>query len=656
MKKFVQYVTPLMVLFGLAACQTTSPTHWAPIDVTGTPLGPNDLMLVNIQMQPPGQKCTNMRVAKCRNTPRERLVAQFRFNGHDFAYRVAWAPHNMAKPSLDTAYVIRIKRRPRSGPKALTISAVDFTGAELVTSATGDKYWLSQWIWNPATYKGIQQDENYLGADYITREDYVGTIWQFLPKQPDGYRGYTANIDLDITVFTDPGTSYHSIFGKRNVLGEDALKALAEPEKYYEMRFAEMDAEFMEEVTRKANAEDANIRYRRFVNTEYRPLTVNGLMNECPGLPGRMKIGYNPPEEFYQEGDNAMRRANCIDRLLQDYDPETLIAKYEATLDREAELFAETYDIERFSLEEALDQTDAAEKQIPIALARAEWYYDGGDETSDIYARKRREKQQQRAAAQSLMQSLQQMQSAAQQQYEESAARVRALQRQGIRNYNRQRRAANSSSRPLPQPRPVRRQADGDNVQIAASSSDQAQQTVSGNLHTVYMATDRIRSLRPAGPFGCIPDTDLVSTERQRQTVCTGRNQLKMYLWGSIDPARCKGESGDHNFIEATVGQTIGTVNSIEHLTEGEARRLVESGNVEGPHSAIFYRADKVRAESALTEHYYRKFKPHRVPNTYYKDRTEIIGIARNNQCDAVHWLDYSTGQLRVQKEKLSFN
>lgn len=35
-----------------------------------------------------------------------------------------------------------------------------------------------------------------------------------------------------------------------------------------------------------------------------------------------------------------------------------------------------------------------------------------------------------------------------------------------------------------------------------------------------------------------------------------------------------------------------------------------------------------VGAESALTEYYYRKFKPSMPSGAFYKDRTEIMGIA----------------------------
>jgi len=641
--------------------------NYAPNDVEGQPLGANDVQLVNLEMLKANTSCRNMRLDRCRDAEREALVVQFRLQDNYFAYRIAYAPANGRKPSAKARYSLDIPYN-FAGKKTLPISmyGVDFENSRKVVSpSSGRSYWQGDWVWNSVLYENLQKENpKYAGMTLVgndTAKKHQSLLKYWRDKAAKSGPAFSWNIELKALSYNQQNR-YFKLWKERNVYGEDALVALKSPEAIYAERIKPIDDDAAAESRRVAAASSANRAYRRFIVNKLTPMSVDGLIKarRCTALPYQLNANaIQPPKEYYERAEQAIKRAKCLDAVLTDYDPDALIDAYAGLLDEEAELFGKTYKLNRFDLQKTLNQANVAYKAIPFAVDRAEGLYEAGNWRAKRNAQIKRQQARERAVMQSFMSSLQEMNAVLAQRRDLAAANVKALQRQGVQNSRLQRRTHTQklASREnfggeLPKPKSV--------LKLAAKTPQKAatQPSVDRN-YKVFRSRFYTRGMDAGTAIGAVkPNTclqyDLVKFQHN-QARCTLLSKPKLYQLVKLDATSCRGDQ-EHRWMAVTKNQIIGDVGRIDNLTKDEALHLLNLGDKgANGHAPTFYRKSQIEADSALVEWAYRYKKPAALEGTFYKDETILRGIASQRNCNEIWWTDKGNNGKRYNQRLSDF-
>lgn len=442
----VKRLFALAASLALSACATTPQSHELIWPVADEPLGTNEIVLADSSTSVFGN-----------NTDLGIVQVRVRFNEDNYIYQVAFSASDQGvEPNLRDTYEVTVSFT--EAKLNLILRDFSFAGGETVMGVEGRKYIVSPWHWHAEHYLAVNKPESdyakLIGTSF--RQPAVKNILRKLPSWRE-----TSGPVKPIRMFFSNRRAWADVPGvqrlKDNTLaGESALAAFEDPESVYTQYFGEPHGAQVAEANRKKAAEAANQAYRTFVYQSFVQLTLTDKIKraKCPSLP-YMARSYDPPAEWYQQGDIAVTRANCLTELVNSYDPNHLISAYERNLDQESKLYASTYGIERFSLEDALDTVNQVVRDIQIAGERAQALYDGGDYWSERNQQRKADQARQAQAMRGLVQGLQSLDQTLQAQNRQTEANVRRLQAQA---FNRPQTSTVNPKQPsatLPQPMPM---------------------------------------------------------------------------------------------------------------------------------------------------------------------------------------------------------
>lgn len=442
----VKRLFALAASLALNACATTPQSHELIWPAADEPLGANEIVLTDSSASMLGNKA-NLGI----------LQVRVRFTEGNYAYQVAFsASDHGAEPNFQDIYQVTVRFVDPN--LNLDLEPFTFAGGQTVLGSEGREYIVSTWHWHAEHYLAVNEPD----SDYATLIDTsfvqsrVKNILRGLPTWRET-SGSVKPIGMYFTNRRDwaafPGIKRR----KANTLtGESALAAFEDPESIYTQYFGERHGAKVAEANRKKAAEAANQAYRTFIYQSFVQLTLTEKVKkgQCPSLPYMLR-SYDPPAEWYRQGDIAVTRANCLTELVNSYDPTPLISAYERNLDQESKLYASTYGIERFSLEDALDTVNQVVRDIQIAGERAQALYDGGDYWSERNQQRKADQARQAQAMRGLVQGLQSLDQTLQAQNRQTEANVRRLQAQA---FNRPQTSTVNPKQPsatLPQPMPM---------------------------------------------------------------------------------------------------------------------------------------------------------------------------------------------------------
>jgi vacuolar-type H+-ATPase subunit E/Vma4 len=641
-----RFILLALTSLGLAGCQTTG-SELPSTPVSGGPLAANEVLIADGW----SRSMLYKNCPECMNDGGA-LQVRMRLVGNNYIVKVAYAPP--PGRSLDPGKVYRVGFMwDRIHDNGLKIMDFTFAGGERVTHGDGRTYWVSDWLWNAATYNHLVNGKNiYLG--YYGKEPHkkqLESLDHIRAKMAAGEKVLPWSLAIDF----QPHINYR-LWRDRYLSGEAAIAALNDPESAYERHFAAMDAEMLAHRQKKKDAQPANKAYRAFVARNLVPLTVDGLLEEakCPGLPYPIEYNYHPAQKFYDQAGWALQRADCYNRVLNAYDPGALADRYEEVSEEESRLYAETFEQKRFTLQGADKQTRLAAGEINTALKRADYLFKGGDYTARKRAQKRREQQQSRAQMQALMSGLQGIQNTLQQRHDLAASRVAALQAQGVNNYRRKLEAQRSGTAALSAKSAVSAAANSSRSSSAstASSSSGAAQTASmasGPMFTVYQASTTYKSL-PSDIAHC--DPGVFDAKRAGEIKCRAVElvTLPMLFTDNID-RKCTGNP-DLDTVEAYEATIIGGIYSMNAVTRDELAKLKALGDRRNTKTAaIFHMQHRKSAAHELVQWRYA-WSRKGFGKLYFQDRTELVSYVRKHNCTAIEWTrpDNSTWVERLNK------
>jgi hypothetical protein len=621
----------LCVLFTATGCETNEAVLPAQ-PVAGPPLGANEIMLVDAQTQ----ALTQQNCQGCSNAGGPAHL-RLRLEGNNLAYQIAYAPLSNRPFDPDALYRVGIKIWFGGRPgHSLWLEGFDFSDARKVEGPDGLTYYFSDWYWNAAPYQNlVLEATNYpvLAFDF-TRRDNLKILKLVQSKMTAGEKIVSWQMDFQFA-----SKQGELLWTKRNLRGDAALAALRDPAAAYAKYIEPIDAAYFAELRKRKAATGHNKAYRRFVNRVLKPHTLEGVVKKanCPSLPYRLEINYHPPQTFYDEGGNAVRRAECLHNALNAYDPDRLIEAYEKHLDEETSLFSTTYDIERFSLEESLEQPRQTARNIKVALNRADYLFEGGDITAQKRARKRAAQNREAASMQALMSGLQNLERDLQHRHDLAANRVARLQAQGVRNYRaklREQRARSDYRQTASPRRPASERQPEKVADTASAGTKSASTAAAGPMIAVYQANSRITSLPKDIPH-C--DQNVLPQDRSLAVKCQAVKLVTLPRLGGKNPQSCSGDE-EVDILDGYEASIIGGIYRMQAVTRGELERLRAEGERQtGKMTGLFFEQDAARATSRLIEWKYAHSKAGH-GYRYFLDKTELRSFVRNNDCVAVRW------------------
>ncbi|MDX6752136.1 hypothetical protein SH611_20205 [Geminicoccaceae bacterium 1502E] len=631
----------------LAACETV---HVPSGPVAGGPLAPDEILLVQNET-----RALTFRSCKGCTNKGGPLHLRFRLNGDNLIYQVAHAPlsNRPFQPKAPYWINVPIWFNGLQG-MSLGLGGFDFAEASKVTGADGRTWYVTDWYWNGFLYKDLDRHgESYpFASTERTREHRRAILALMREKIAAGMQIDTW--PLEFTIPTVPtGVEW---MRARTLTGEAALAAFADPASAYEQHVAAVDQAQVDHSAGLKAADSANRSYQRFVARELTPLTVAGLVGQrnCPGLPYPLEINYSPPETFYGEAQNALRRATCYTEALEAFDPDALADRYEEVAGEESALFSETYGIERFSLADGEKEAAEAVASVNLALERADYLFKGGDITAKKRARARREQQQQTAMMQGLMAGLQGVEQTLQQRHDMAAARIARLQAEAVRNHVRKQRATTAAATTARTAGTTAAQtgattaAQAGNAAAASGStgsSPAAGKAPAGPMLTVYQASSAITSL-PSDIPHC--DQHQLDAARSQEVACTAVRLVSLPMVSAGDPERCTGDA-ERDVIDALESAVIGGIYRMQSVTRGELEKLRAHGRERTTATAgLFFEQDAARAQHELIEWKYGLSKAGRTA-LYFHDRTELVSHLRHRNCAAIRW-EKPDGSTRIER------
>lgn len=595
----------------------------------------------------------------CHGCPKDGgpVQVRVRLNGNNFIYQIAYAPLPDHRFDLNKLYNVEIKVwfNGRSGYSTI-LRDISFDDAKKETGPDGRSYYVTDWMWSGVHYNitSLGTDPYIFGKVYENiRNDRLKTLKAFHDNIAAGVHMKPWQLELT-SVNYKANTSWHA---QRTLHGDAAIAALKNPQAAYEQHFAAMDAAIFEDKAKTRAAQNDNKAYKQFVALELEPLTFEGIYNKakCPALPYRLEYNYHPAQTFYDEAEKSLRRADCLNKVLANYDPGALADRYEQLSEEETALFEKTHGIKRFSLKDAHAQSRDATAYIRTALNRADYLFEGGDYTARKRAQTRRAQQQQRAQMQGLMAGLQGLQSSLQQRHDAAASRVARLQAQGVENHRRklqaQRNQLSATARSATSNTASASSSSGSTGNNNSSSGQQTAKVTApkGPMIAAYQAASSITSLSKDIAH-CDPGGAFDST-RIHEVKCTAVKLVRLPMLSPYRVKKCTGNP-EVDVIDAHEGAIIGAVIRMQSVSRGELEKLRAIGKQRTNHlSGLFFEQGEPQASNELIEWKYRQTRQGTV-DMYFRDRTELRTYVRNNNCAAILWtrVDGSTHEERLDR------
>jgi hypothetical protein len=620
-----------MALF-LSACQTTS-TPSLPAQPIGGPVSEPDEIVMFDAVTP---SMTRRACNGCDNNGGP-VQLRLRLNGDNFIFQIAHAPSPKERFDPKKLYKLEVLVWFNGRPGISTsLRGFSFGDARRETGPDGQTWYVTDWMWS-----SVQYNITTLGKKQYIFGSSTDMSLEHRRKTLKAIRDYIAagstfkpwEMKLELGNFR--GVEKHL---ERTLHGADAIAALKDPATAYEQNFAAMDEVIYEDKRKKELARDDNNAYWRFIRQELTPLTVNDMIKKakCPDLGHRLQYNYHPIKDFYDGGNQSLRRAECYNKVLTDYDPDALINRYEQLSDQEDALFAKTHGIKRWSLDSALKQTGPAAREVRVAVDRAEYLFEGGDYTARAHAKQRANQRRERAQMQSLMSGLQGIQNTLQQRHDQAAARVAQLQAQGMANHRARLQAQRNQLSATSRSAASSATSSSSSRNTSSSSQQVAKATAPREpMIAVYMAASNITSA-PQNMAHCDPG-GAFDGNRIHEVKCRGVKVVRLPMLSPSRVKKCTGNP-DTDVIDGHEGAIIGSIIRMEAVTRGELEKLRSIGKRQTNHLAgIFFEQAEPQATNELIEWKYEKTREGTI-DRYFRDMTELRSYARNHNCAAILW------------------
>ena len=630
----------------LSACQTTNTPSLPDQPVGGPATEPDEIVLFDAVTPPITRRACN----GCDNNGGP-VQLRLRINGDNYIYQIAHSPSPKEKFDPKKIYNLEVKVWFDEKPGVSTsLRGFSFGDARRETGPDGKTWYVTDWMWSSVQYNiTTLAKKQYIFGSSTDRslEHRRKTIKSFRDNITAGTKFKYWQMGLEIANFR--GVEKHV---ERILYGADAFAALKDPATAYEQNFAAMDEVIYEDKRKKELARDDNNAYWQFIREELTPLTVNNMIKKakCPDLGHQLAYNYHRIHDYHDAGNQSLRRAECYNKILTDYDPDALIKRYEQISDQEDALFEKTHGIKRWSLENALKQSDPAAREISIAVDRAEYLFEGADYTARAHAKQRANQQRERAQMQSLMRSLQGIQSTLQQRHDQAAGRVAQLQAQAMANH-RARLQAQRNQLSATRSGTSSSTTSTSSGRSAGSSSLQVAKTTAPRepMIAVYMAASNITSA-PQNMANCDPG-GAFDGDRIYEIKCRGVKVVRLPMLSPSRVKKCTGNP-DADVIDGHEGAIIGSIIRMEAVTRGELEKLRSIGKQQTNHLAgVFFEQAEPQATSQLIEWKYEKTREGTI-DRYFRDMTELRAYAKNHNCAAILWTraDGSTYEERLDR------